>query len=86
MGAKNYFILLQFLSEAIFLSLIGGLLGLGIIWIVTLFAGDAFGMEIKLTLSNTVLGLTISFLIGIISGFVPAYSAAQLDPVEAIRQ
>jgi putative ABC transport system permease protein len=86
LGAKNYFILLQFLSEAIFLSLIGGLLGLLIIWIITLFAGDAFGMEITLTLSNTVLGLTISFLIGIISGFVPAYSAAQLDPVEAIRQ
>ncbi len=86
LGAKNYFILLQFLSEAVFLSLIGGLLGLFIIWIITLFAGDAFGMEITLTLSNTVLGLTISFLIGIISGFVPAYSAAQLDPVEAIRQ
>lgn len=86
LGAKNYFILFQFLSEAIFLSLIGGLLGLLIIWIITLFAGDAFGMEITLTLSNTVLGLTISFLIGIISGFVPAYSAAQLDPVEAIRQ
>lgn len=86
LGAKNYFILLQFLSEAIFLSLIGGMFGLLIIWIITLFAGDAFGMEITLTLSNTVLGLTISFLIGIISGFVPAYSAAQLDPVEAIRQ
>jgi putative ABC transport system permease protein len=86
LGAKNYFILLQFLSEAVFLSLIGGLLGLFIIWIITLFAGDAFGMEITLTLSNTVLGLTISFLIGIISGFIPAYSAAQLDPVEAIRQ
>ncbi|HXU27226.1 MAG TPA: ABC transporter permease [Bacteroidia bacterium] len=86
LGAKNYFILLQFLSEAVFLSLIGGLLGLLIIWFITLFAGDAFGMEITLTLSNTVLGLTISFLIGIISGFVPAYSAAQLDPVEAIRQ
>ena len=86
LGAKNYFILLQFLSEAIFLSLIGGLLGLLVIWVITLFAGDAFGMEITLTLSNVVLGLTISFLIGIISGFVPAYSAAQLDPVEAIRQ
>ena len=86
LGAKNYFILLQFLSEAVFLSLIGGLLGLFIIWLITLFAGDAFGMEITLTLSNTVLGLTVSFLIGIISGFIPAYGAAQLDPVEAIRQ
>lgn len=86
LGAKNYFILLQFLSEAVFLSLIGGALGLLVIWVITLFAGDAFGMEITLTMANVVLGFTISFLIGIISGFVPAYGAAQLDPVEAIRQ
>jgi putative ABC transport system permease protein len=85
LGAKNYFVLLQFLSEAVFLSLTGGALGLFFIWIITLFAGDAFGMEITLSMSNIVLGLTISFLIGIISGFVPAYGASQLDPVEAIR-
>lgn len=85
LGAKNYFVLLQFLCEAIFLSLTGGAIGLLIIWAITLFAGDAFGMEIVLTLSNVVLGLTISILIGIISGFVPAYGASQLDPVEAIR-
>ena len=86
LGAKNYFILFQFLSESIFLSLIGGGIGLLIIWIVTLLAGERFGMEISLSMANTVLGFTISFLIGIISGFIPAYSAAQLDPVEAIRQ
>ena len=85
LGAKNYFVLLQFLSEAVFLSLTGGALGLFFIWLITLFAGDAFGMEITLSLANVVLGLTISFLIGIISGFVPAYGASQLDPVEAIR-
>lgn len=85
LGAKNYFILLQFLSESVFLSLIGGVLGLFIIFLVTLFAGDAFGMEITLSSSNIILGLTISFLIGIISGFMPAYGASQLDPVEAIR-
>lgn len=85
LGAKNYFILLQFLTEAIFLSILGGALGLLFIWLVTLLAGDSFGMEITLTLANVVLGLTISFLIGVISGFVPAYGASQLDPVEAIR-
>jgi putative ABC transport system permease protein len=42
-------------------------------------------MEITLTRSNIILGLTISVLIGIISGFIPAYGASQLDPVEAIR-
>jgi len=85
LGAKNYFILLQFLTEAVFLSITGGAVGLFFIWLITLVAGDSFGMEITLTLSNTVLGITVSFLIGVISGFVPAYGASQLDPVEAIR-
>jgi putative ABC transport system permease protein len=43
------------------------------------------GMELILTFSNVILGLTISALIGLISGFIPAYTASQLDAVEAIR-
>lgn len=85
LGAKNYFILLQFLAEAVVLSLIGGIVGLLIIYLGILIVGDAFGMEIILTSTNIILGLTISILIGLVSGFVPAYSASQLDPVEAIR-
>lgn len=85
LGAKNYFILMQFLFESVFLSLIGGLMGLLLIWLLTLAIGDSVGMDIFLSQSNVILGVTISFLIGIISGFVPAYSASQLDPVEAIR-
>ena len=85
LGAKNYFILMQFLFESVFLSLIGGLIGLSIVYILTSIAGDTFGMEIFLSRSNVILGITISFLIGIVSGFVPAYGASQLDPVEAIR-
>jgi putative ABC transport system permease protein len=85
LGAKNYFILSQFLFESVFLSIIGGVIGLLFVFILTLVAGDGFGMEISLTKSNIVLGFTISVLIGVISGFVPAYSASQLDPVEAIR-
>lgn len=85
LGAKNYFILLQFIFESIFLSLIGGIIGLLIVYVITLTAGDSFGMEITLTKSNIILGFTISILIGLVSGFVPAYGASQLDPVEAIR-
>ncbi len=85
LGAKNYFILLQFLFESIFLSLIGGIVGLLIVYLITLVAGDSFGIELSLSKSNIVLGFTISILIGVISGFVPAYGASQLDPVEAIR-
>lgn len=85
LGAKNYFILLQFLMESVVLCLIGGIIGLLIIYLMTLFAGDTFGMEVALTKSNIILGFTISVLIGVVSGFVPAYGASQLDPVEAIR-
>lgn len=85
LGAKNYFILLQFLSESVFLSLIGGLLGLLLTYLITLAAQGNMDMTITLSSSNVILGITISVLIGIISGFVPAYSASQLDPVEAIR-
>ncbi|HVA97810.1 MAG TPA: ABC transporter permease [Bacteroidia bacterium] len=85
LGAKNYFILLQFLTESVVLSFIGGLLGLVIIYIAILFIGDSFGMTLVLSSSNIILGLTISILIGVISGFIPAYGASQLDPVEAIR-
>ena len=85
LGARNLFILVQFLSESILLSLIGGVFGLLITWLMTLLGSSMMDMEITLTGANIVLGVTISVLIGIVSGFVPAYSASQLDPVEAIR-
>lgn len=85
LGAKNIFVLQQFLSEAILLSLIGGVIGLILIYSGTFVVEYAMDMEVKLTQSNIILGLTISILIGLVSGFVPAYTASQLDPVEAIR-
>lgn len=85
LGAKNYFILLQFLFEAIFLSLIGGALGLIIIFIGTLIVTYTLDFSLTLTFGNIFLGLSVSFLIGLVSGFIPAFSASRLNPVDAIR-
>jgi len=84
-GAKNYFILLQFLFEAILLCLIGGALGLLLVYGGTVFANAYIDFDISLSTSNIVTGLWVSVLIGIISGMIPAVSASKLDPVEAIR-
>jgi putative ABC transport system permease protein len=67
------------------LSTVGGFFGLLITYIITVLGKDAIDMDISLTSTNIILGFTISVLIGIISGFIPAYNASQLDPVEAIR-
>lgn len=85
LGAKNWFILTQFLFESVVLCIIGGMIGLGLVYIGAVMASNAMDFEFVLTSSNVILGLTISAMIGIISGFIPAYSASQLDPVEAIR-
>lgn len=85
LGAKNFFILLQFLFEAIFLSLIGGILGLLIILILTVIISNTTSFHLILTQGNILLGIGVAALIGLIAGIVPAYSASKLDPVEAMR-
>ena len=85
LGAKNYFILLQFLFESILLCLIGGLAGLTLVYLLVLMANSMIDMTFSLTFSNIGLGIFVSGLIGIISGFIPAFSASKLDPVVAIR-
>jgi len=85
LGAKNYFILLQFLIESITLCFIGGLIGLGVVFVGTLALKAAADVKIVLDMSNIIWGVGMSVSIGIISGIIPAYSASRLNPVEAIR-
>lgn len=83
LGAKNYFILLQFLLEAIFLSTFGGVLGLVLVSLLGFI--DLGTFELTLTGFNLTLGFVIASAVGIIAGIVPAIFASRMDPVEAIR-
>ncbi len=85
LGAKNYFILLQFLIESIVLCLMGGLVGLAIVYLGTYLVKWAWDVSVVLDVHNTIKGISISVIIGIISGIIPAWFASKLDPVEAIR-
>ncbi len=85
LGAKNYFVLLQFLLEAIFLAILGGMVGLLIVLTLSVIVSSTTSFQMVLSLQNIVLGLGVSGLIGLVSGFVPAWSASRLDPVEAMR-
>ena len=83
LGAKNFFILFQFLFEAIFLCLIGGGAGLALVWLLTLVPQEA--LPLSMSAMRVALGLLISVGIGVVAGIVPAVLAANLDPVIAIR-
>jgi len=84
LGAKRRWILLQFLTESVLLSITGGIVGLIMVFIGTLFVNYFFTLGMFLTAGNIILAIAISGTIGIIAGFAPASAASRMNPVEAI--
>lgn len=84
LGAKNYFILFQFIFESVFLSILGGVLGLFLVFILIFFANKTVDMEFALNWTNILRGISISFFVGLFAGFIPARNASKLNPVTAI--
>ena len=85
LGAKKFTILTQFLSEAVFLAIAGGAFGILFVFLVVVALGDIEAFPMKLSIYNIIRGLIISSTIGIIAGFLPAKTAADLNPVDAIN-
>lgn len=84
LGAKRFFILQQFLTESVLLSVVGGILGLLLIFAGTIVINYLYDLSIHLTAGNISLAIFISAFIGIVAGYAPAYSAAKMNPVDAM--
>jgi putative ABC transport system permease protein len=85
LGAKNHFILIEFLVEAVVLCLAGGVFGLILVAGITQLVQLVFDLEVVLSAGNIFIGVITSMTVGIMAGLIPAMSAARLDPVVAIR-
>jgi len=85
LGAKKYVILLEFLIESIVLCLIGGLMGLLLVGGCLYGISKVIDFSLYLSVENIVIGLGVSIFTGILAGFIPAYQAAKMNPVVAIR-
>lgn len=84
-GAKSHIILIEFLLEAAFLCLIGGLIGLALVLGLTKILSGAFNFPIYISTSNLITAISICFVVGVLAGIIPAIIAARLNPVVAIR-
>lgn len=85
LGAKKYFILLQFLFESLMLSLAGGIIGLVIVFLGAAAISLSSDFAISLTPHNILVGIVISSVIGLVSGIFPAWQGARMNPVVAIN-
>ena len=84
-GAKSYVILAEFLLESAFLCIIGGLIGLTLVFLLTQILTSLLDFPVYVSANNMVLAIVVCIIVGIVAGFIPARQAARMDPVVAIR-
>ena len=84
-GAKKRIILTEFLLESAFLCIIGGLIGLSLVFLLTVILSQALDFPVFVSPGYMMLAIFICIIVGILAGFIPALQAARMDPVEAIR-
>jgi putative ABC transport system permease protein len=84
-GAKKRSILSEFLLESAIICILGGLIGLILVYLLTVILTNLFNFPVYISAGILALAISICIIIGILSGFIPALSASRLDPVVAIR-
>lgn len=84
-GAKRITILTEFLLESAFLCIMGGLLGLAVVFLLTVASEALFGFEVFISPDILILAVSICIVVGVLAGIIPASIAARMDPVVAIR-
>jgi putative ABC transport system permease protein len=85
LGAKRSIILTEFLLESAFLCIMGGIIGLLLVFILTKLVSGAIGFQVGISLSIFITAITICIVTGILAGIIPAITASKMDPVVAIR-
>jgi putative ABC transport system permease protein len=85
LGAKQWVILLEFLIESIVLCVLGGIMGLILVWLVLKGFSAISDFEMYVSFNNMIVTLIMAVIAGVIAGFIPALQASKMDPVEAIR-
>jgi putative ABC transport system permease protein len=84
-GAKSRVILTEFLLESAFLCILGGMIGLLLVYLLTLILSGALNFPVYISTNNMIMAIVICIIVGVIAGFIPASQAARMDPVAAIR-
>ena len=84
-GAKRKTILIEFLLESAFLCIVGGLIGLLMVWLLTIGLSSVLPFPLVIAPNIIILAFTLCIVLGVLSGIIPASIAAKMDPVVAIR-